>query len=330
MLQRDLERWLDPGWRDWLIAWWEGYDLSSMRQKALFVREEQRKGAAKPATGTAIVDAYAGARSLESSQLDRNGQPVWSVDRVRGAERIWGRDLIGPGDAQWMVDAVRPFGLNPAKSVLDLTAGLGGRARALVGSYDTWVTGLEASPVLAALAMERSKMAGLSRKASVSAYDPECIDQTGTFDLIIGDRILHIVRDKAFFLDRLQACTKERGGILLYDYVIDGTPRSWEEWNQWRQQEPNEVTPWTPKRLSDELVQRNLDVRIVDDLTAEHREHILSRIRQLGDELENTQDTEDEGVLAGLARELSLWWNRLRVLGAGLSMFRFVVYKPAG
>lgn len=332
--RRDLERWVAPGWRERLLAWWEGYDVERMRRvaadaRAAESRRRSRERGAATSTVAPVVDPFVAARALEASQLDREGRPVWSVERVRGAERIWGRDLIGPGDIPWSVESVRSFGLSPAKSVLDLTAGLGGRARALVGSYDTWVTGLESSPVLASVAMERSKLAGLAKKAPVTLYDPETLCQPGVFDLVIGDRILHRVRDKAYFLDQLQTCTKEQGALLLYDYVIEGTPRSWDEWNAWRQREPIEVHPWTCRRLSDELVQRNLDVRLAEDLTSQHREQIIARIRALGAELESG-GAEDDGMVSGLSRELSVWWHRLRVLGSGLNLFRFVVYKPAG
>ncbi|MFP5513465.1 MAG: SAM-dependent methyltransferase [Alphaproteobacteria bacterium] len=264
---------------------------------------------------------------LALMQLDRHGEPVWSPARSEGAQLLWGQDMTGPEEAAWMIDSVRSFGLNPAKSVLDLSAGLGGTARALVESCDTWVTGLETSPLLAKLAMDRSKALGLSKKAPIAHYDPEHFNQAGSFDLVMADRVVHRVRDKELFLDRVGDCVKPKGGVALFDYVIDGAPSSWDAWNAWRDEEPMEVYPWTATRMADELTQRNLDLRISEDLTQLHRRHIIDRVRKLADTLTNT--VPPAPVLAALKRELALWWARLRVLGSGLRFVRYVAMKPA-
>ncbi|CAO3353644.1 SAM-dependent methyltransferase [Azospirillum melinis] len=341
---QDLERWRNPDWRIRLAAWWEGYDLS--RLPRISNRADPRAPASRrqpgpvDAVGSATSPTPSGASALPAPptgnpeldrlalmQLDRHGEPVWSPARSEGAQLLWGQDMTGPEEAAWMVDSVRSFGLNPAKSVLDLSAGLGGTARALVESCDTWVTGLEPSPLLAKLAMDRSKALGLSKKAPIAHYDPEHFNQAGSFDLVMADRILHRVRDKDLFLDRLGDCVKPRGGIALYDYVIDGTPGSWDSWNGWREEEPMEVYPWTATRMADELTQRNLDLRISEDLTQLHRRHIIDRVRKLADTL--AAAAPPAPVLAALKRELALWWARLRVLGSGLRFVRYVAMKPA-
>lgn len=333
-----MERWLDPDWRARFFAWWEGYDLRQLQRNARLARQAraaQRRAlaepagmpgaAATPAPAPPAADPFAEARALENRQLDRHGFPVWSVERARGAQLLWGDDCNGPSSVAAMVDAVRPFGLTAAKSVLDLSAGLGGVARAISTTYDTWVTGLEPSPVLARMAMDRSRTMGVAKKAPVTHYDPESLNQGGSFDLVLGDRILHRVRDKGHFLDQVRECTKPRGGVLIYDYVIEGTPGSWEDWNGWRQSEPLEVYPWTGARVGDELVQRNFDVRIAEDATAGHRSAIMARMRRLAEVLQSLSP--DSGLLNGIARELALWWARLRVLGRGLNVSRFVAYR---
>ncbi|CAO3447835.1 hypothetical protein [Azospirillum largimobile] len=347
---QDLERWRNPDWRNRLVAWWEGYDLSRLprvtNRSALRNLTDERKHGPVNAVGTAFglsapfpaaVDPLApGPASggnpeldrLALMQLDRHGDPVWSPARSEGAQLLWGQDMTGPEEAAWMIDSVRSFGLNPAKSVLDLSAGLGGTARALVESCDTWVTGLEPSPLLAKLAMDRSKALRLSKKAPIAHYDPEHFNQAGSFDLVMADRVVHRVRDKELFLDRVGECVKPKGGVALFDYVIDGAPGSWDAWTAWRDEEPMEVYPWTATRMADELTQRNLDLRISEDLTQLHRRHIIDRVRRLADTLANAVPPAAP-VLAALKRELALWWARLRVLGSGLRFVRYVAMKPA-
>jgi len=224
---QDLERWRNPDWRIRLAAWWEGYDLSRLPRVShradLRNLAELRQPGPVDAVGTATLPAAssdlatAGGNPeldrLALMQLDRHGEPVWSPARSEGAQLLWGQDMTGPEEAAWMVDSVRSFGLNPAKSVLDLSAGLGGTARALVESCDTWVTGLEPSPLLAKLAMDRSKALGLSKKAPIAHYDPEHFNQAGSFDLVMADRIVHRLRDKELFLDRVGG--HERCNILF-------------------------------------------------------------------------------------------------------------------
>jgi len=353
---QDIQRWLHPDWRARLEAWWEGYDLANLNAQAReakamrAARREAKPNLRRLEAAAAIADPVGSAdastdaladtqpepaapdedpeaRQFEGLDIDRRGRPVWSVEQVRGAQMLWGDDFVGPGDAAFMVDAVRSFGLNPAKSVLDCSAGLGGGARAIVAAYDTWVTALEPSPLLAKLGMRRSQALDLDRKAPVMSYDPESFNPAGSYDLVLADRILHRVRDKGPYLDHLCECVKPRGAALLMDYVIDGAPESWESWNGWKDTEPLELYPWTAQRMTDELVQRNMDVRIVEDITAKLRRLIVERVRWLAEALQG--GSLDRGLMAGLARELQLWWARLRVLGHGLRYYRFVALKPA-
>lgn len=345
---QDVQRWLNPDWRAKLEAWWEGYDLANLREEAKILRAARwsakpdlRRLEAAAVTAeslgpTTFVDAPvpadtpdedSEARGLERLDIDRRGKPVWSVEQVRGAQMMWGDGFVGPGDDAFMVDAVRSFGLNPAKSVLDCSGGLGGAARAIVSAYDTWVTALEPSPLLARLGMRRSQALGLDRKAPVMPYDPEAFNPAGSYDLVLADRIVHRVRDKEPYLDRLCECVKPKGSVLLMDYVIDGAPNAWDNWNAWKDTEPLELYPWTAQRMKDELTQRNMDVRIVEDLTSTLRRLIVERVRWLAEALQSA--VVDKGLMAGLARELQLWWARLRVLGHGLRYYRFVAMKPA-
>lgn len=332
--QVDLKRLRNPDWQTRVLAWWEGYDLSRLpaaAAKSRLIGQKEQVGGPVHSVGTgtshdplAVTDPEL--KRLELMQLDRRGEPVWTMGRTEGCQLIWGRDNVGPGDPQWMVDAVRSFGLGPAKSVLDMSAGLGGSTRALVENFDTWVTGLESSPLLAKLGNERSKMAGMSRKAPITDYDPEHFNQAGSFDLVVADRVVHRVRDKDHLLDGMCACIKPKGGVLLFDFVIEGTPVSWDQWNHWREEEPVEIYPWSRSRMADELVQRNLDLRIAEDVTEQLRAQVIDHVRRLGEALKTV--TPEKPVLRALARELQLWWGRLCVLGHGLRFIRYVAIRP--
>src|SRR5476651_2050232 len=51
------------------------------------------------------------------------------LDRMTVAQWLWGDGFVMPGNAEFILDTVKPVGLNPAMSMLDISAGLGGAAR---------------------------------------------------------------------------------------------------------------------------------------------------------------------------------------------------------
>lgn len=259
--------------------------------------------------------------------LGRDARPIWTLERACAAEMLWGADAIGPFGPSSMVEAVRPFGLGPDRKALDLTAGLGGVARAIAGGLNTQVMGLEMSPLLARMAMGRSHDGGMGGRAPVTRYDPNRFEAIGRFDLVYGDRLFHRVADKDRFLDSLSESVAPGGGLLLFDYVADGHPESLDAWNDWRASEPREVAPWSVDHISDALTGRRFRVGPGEDLTDRYRRRILTRIHHLASVLNEVPIR--EGVLGAIGRELAIWRARLRILGRGLRFHRMVAMKAA-
>lgn len=137
------------------IAWWEGYDLSGRKRKR---DKEEAKDAAEG--------------DGDQAGLNRHGKPLWSASRIEVAEKIWGTGFVLPGGVELISTLIKPLGLNPAMTVLELGCGLGGATRCMAAT-GCWVTGLEASPFLAEQGMLRSTKAGLAKQAPVQVYDPE-------------------------------------------------------------------------------------------------------------------------------------------------------------
>ena len=70
---------------------------------------------------------------------------------------------------------VQIFGLDPAMSVLDLGAGLGGAVRTMCEKLaldGVWVTGFEVDEILVEAGMGLSVKYGMGEKAPVHAFDP--------------------------------------------------------------------------------------------------------------------------------------------------------------
>src|SRR5690606_36765044 len=89
----------------------------------------------------------------------------WETPRVVLAQMLWGAGFSHPGGAEEALKLAKPFALNPAMTVVDLAAGLGGGARAMVDAFGVWVSGYEVDRELAAAGMQLSAQVGQAKKA---------------------------------------------------------------------------------------------------------------------------------------------------------------------
>jgi cyclopropane fatty-acyl-phospholipid synthase-like methyltransferase len=304
-----------PQWKNRLVAWWEGYDLSNRKHKSA------DKGSKSAATASSAAKGGGG-----SMEMTRFGKPLWTATRVQVVEKIWGAGFSTPGGDDYIPYLLKPLGLNPAMSVLELSAGLGGATRLMASRFGCWVTGLEGSPVLAKEAMERSVKAGLVKQAPISHYDPENFHFPKRFDANIAKEFFCFVKNRESLTDAIETCLKPRGQLLFTDYVIDKDgPRS-PMLQSWLDHEPLEPHVLTVSQLVNSLQQRNLDIRITEDITDNHRALVLTALQTLTDFLE--KHSLDHETKSGMADEVELWARRVAALQGGLRVFRFFALKP--
>lgn len=299
-----------------LVAWWEGYDLSAPGRRG------SDGGDAGAAGGAAPTPAPG-----QGKHLNRRGKPLWTADRVQVTEKIWGDGFSTPGAADFIPTVVKPFGLNPAMSVLDIGAGLGGATRTMAQQFGAWVTGVEQNPVLAEAGMARSTKAGLARQAPIQLMDLETFRWPKRVDAIFSKDTLYTVRNKDGLIDAMEAALKPRGQMLFTDYVLESAKDRSREVEAWHQHEPVEPNVWTVEQTVSALQQRNLDIRIAEDNTELHRATVLAAIQALVNHLE-TVSMDRETKLA-VMEEVELWARRIAALERGLKMYRFYAMKPA-
>jgi Cyclopropane fatty acid synthase and related methyltransferases len=301
-----------------LHAWWEGYDLSGLKgQKA----EEE---AAKPATPAPAPQAAAPARG---PGVNRWGKPLWTATRIEVAEKLWGEGFNTPGGHDHIPYLVKPLGLNPAMSVLDLSAGLGGTSRTMASKYGCWVTGLEASEPLAKEAMVRSFKVGLEKKAAIETYDPENFSYPKRVDAIVYKEGMFSVLHKDQLFDGMEMALKPRGHLLMTDYVVDPAVAGAKAVQVWCNKEPMQPHLWSKEQMAAAFAQRNLDLRIAEDITDTHRGLILSAIQGLVEHLERHHLNHDTKI--AVMDEVEMWVRRIAAIEAGMKVFRFYALKPA-
>ncbi|MBI1207971.1 MAG: methyltransferase domain-containing protein [Azospirillum sp.] len=296
-----------------LVAWWEGYDLSAIKRR--------QKPDPHDAGGAAKREGPPEAGS------NRHGKPLWTATRIEVAEKIWGEGFVSPGGGEQLVTMVKPLGLNPAMSVLDLGAGLGGATRVMAGNFGAWVTGFEASPLLCEIGMQRSVKAGLAKQAPIDRYDPETFRYPKRVDAIFAKEAFFTIGNKEGLFDSMLAALKPRGQLLYTDYVAEPYVLDEPAMKAWASREPQEPKLWSLQLASEALRQRNLDLRICEDVTDAHRSLILSSVKALTDHLE--KHCLDEQTKSHVLDEVELWAARVVALQSGLRCFRFYALKPA-
>jgi cyclopropane fatty-acyl-phospholipid synthase-like methyltransferase len=303
--------------RDRFVAWWEGYDLSAWKRRR---RSGEDDGDDRPAMPPST------APHSNPNGTNRWGRPLWSATRIEVSEKLWGPGFTTPGGSDHVPYLVLPLGLNPAMTVLELGAGLGGITRTMAGKFGSWVTGLEGTPLLANEAMERSVKAGLSKQASIEPYDPENFSFNRRVDAIVFKEGLYTVRNKDQLFDGLEIVLKPRGQVLMTDYVVQNR-NALKGLAGWAEKEPLEPTVWTVDEMANAFAQRNLDLRVSEDLTDKHRSLILAALQGLRAHLE--QHAMDVETKANVMDEVQLWANRVAALDQGLRVYRFYALKPA-
>ncbi len=193
----------------------------AQKERARKLREETR--AQLRAEAQAAEDAR---RSADPS--------AWTQDRVAAVERVWGPGFLTPGSADQIPTLLKPFGLTPSMSVLDLGAGLGGPARHMAHKYGTYVTGLEKDPYLIKLANERAVKANLEKKAQLHQFNPDAIDINKRYDALFSKETFFKIQDKDQLFEQLKKCMKPRGQVLFTDYVLAHSAASGKVIDHWR------------------------------------------------------------------------------------------------
>lgn len=298
------------------VAWWEGYDISALLGR----RPHEQDGGKSGAAGEAGQDG-------NRRHMNRVNKPLWTATRIQVAEKIWGHGFATPGGTEHIPTLVKPLGLNPAMSVLDLGAGLGGSTRTMAQQYGAWVTGLEYNPVLAEAGMFRSHKSGLARQAPIQQFDPEKFAWPKRVDAIFSKEAFYTVRNKEGLIDALEVCLKPRGQLLFTDYVIDKSVNRGRDFDGWSANEPVEPHPWSVEQYSAALQQRNLDIRIAEDISEAQTAMILLAIQQLVKHLETV--AMDRETKIAVVEEVELWARRIAAMSSGLRCYRFYAMKPA-
>jgi SAM-dependent methyltransferase len=212
------------------------------------------------------------------------GPPLGTATGLRAApdpltirQWLWGTGFTIPGTHDDALALLKPLGLTPGMSLLDVAAGLGGTARAVAKQFGGHVTGLERDPETARQGMAMSVARGLAKRAPVSPFDPESFElRAGGHDCVLGREATYAVQDKERFLRVLILGLKPRGQLLLTEFVLEPEAGGSETLEGWAAQQPYQPSLWTAAQYADCLASLGFEIRAAEDITAPYRSQILS------------------------------------------------------
>lgn len=294
-----------------LVAWWEGYDFDTWLRHML------------DGDGQSVVEGKAGAKRVSEDAV----KPLlWSASRIEVVEQIWGPGYTNPCTGDHVRNMVKTLGLTPAMSVLELGSGLGGIARLMVEEFGAWVTGLEENKLLADAGNQRSVLNGMGKQAPVAPYDPETFELKKRFDCVFSKEAFFTVERKQRMVETLVRWLKPRGQLLFTDYVLDPASTDTRIMEAWRRVEPIKPLPWTVDQYRRQLDELEMDMRIIEDITDEHRQLALGAWSNFTDVLRDRKASRETLML--MFYEAELWARRVNALDHGLKVYRFFGFRP--
>lgn len=278
-----------------LKAWWEGYDLQLL--------EKDRRPRGKTAGD--------GDSPEEPIVFER-----WDDSHRALLQAVWGEGYVIPGGSEQTLQLVKPFGLNPAMSLLHLGAGLGGASRLIAKQFGVWVTGMERESVLAKSGMALSTKAGLEKKAPILPYDPEHFEgKQKTFDCIFAQEVFYTIEDKVRLFDMLDIMMKDNGQLVFTDYVLAKPKAASSVLQQWSLGEPYTPHPWTVQDYTRALTEKRLDIRITEDISEGFQRMVTAAWADFM--MRHRGGMEDKRLAPALVEEVELWTRRVQALESG-------------
>jgi SAM-dependent methyltransferase len=259
--------------------------------------------------------------------LDVADEPV---DRLALYQKIWGPGFLVPGGIDYVMTMVKPFGVNPAMSLLDLTAGLGGPSRHVSHFFDVYITAMERAPEIAKRGHAMSIDAGLGKKVPITAYDPETVElKPHAYDCAYAEYLTVSVVAKERLIREVMRALKARGQFSFVDFVLaDGNPEDG-RLEALRKVERFAPTPWSVKQYTDCLASAGFDVRISEDHTDVFMRHVAEGWAQFVENYDVRLMT--RGSKLAIVEEAELWMTRLAAVQSGvLKVYRFYTVSTYG
>ncbi len=292
------------------MAWWEGVDAATLMR-----REHKLKGKGANAIK---VDREAG---------DTSDKTDFAV-ALSIREAVWGENFAIPGGAEYVCDLLKPAGLKPGVTILDIAAGLGGAGRAIATTLEVYVEGLEANEELAEAGASRAAASKMKAQASVSVYKPYNPSfGVGRYDCVYAQEFLYRVLDKHNLIAEVQKTLRENGFFIFTDLVYaDEESENTAEVKEWREAETELPDPWTKAKYESALTDLGFKIRVFEDRTDEYSAIVRKGWSNFANTLDNREV--DRRYVDVMMNEAKIWLLRVKAMESGhLRSIRVIAHR---
>lgn len=244
----------------------------------------------------------------------RQAPNLWPTARTAITNHLWGRGFTFAGGEVETLQLIRSLGLSSASSLLLIGGGGGGPASAIVRNFGTWITGLEADPVLVANAKAMIRSAQLEKKASIGLWEPDNPQfARGKHHHCLAIEPLRSGSAAEPIIDSLSQTIKPNGQLVMVDLVADALPTNDVALARWAKLEGRSLPAIpTANAVTRMMTRVGFDVRIVEDISTRHIRNAMIGWRSTLRELQREKPA--ALVAAQLVSEAELWLLRVRLL----------------
>jgi hypothetical protein len=239
----------------------------------------------------------------------------WNRARIAVVESLWGEGFIFPAGEQETLRLAMPLVLSEATSLLLVGAGSGGPASCIASQLGAWVTGFEADPDLAGLAMERSSRSGFGKRAAIKIWDPTQPNfSRRSFHRALALEPLRGAPAGPILVAIFQAL-RPGGELMMVDLVADKPLDPADDavlaWSLLEGRPP--AVP-SQRAITAALGRLGFDVRVTEDISLRHMQQAL---RGWHDVLRGMREHKPNHATAKvLVAEAELWLRRISLIRA--------------
>ena len=254
----------------------------------------------------------------------------WPPERLALADRLWGEGFGLPGGELETLRLTRSLGPSAAHSLLLVGGGHGGAACAITREFGAWVAAMETEPELVAAAQRLIARAQLGRKASIALWAPDkpVFDAHKYHHCVALEPLIGPVEP---ILEGLARALKPAGQLVMTDLVADAPPDpatpGLARWAALERRDPALLA--APAAITRLLGRVGMDVRIAEDVSERHLEHVVHAWRDLVRDLRGKRP--DRGRAVQLVAEAERWLLRWRLIKDGrLRLMRWQAISRGG
>jgi cyclopropane fatty-acyl-phospholipid synthase-like methyltransferase len=277
------------------VAWWHGREPEAV------------------VTGDAASEP---SRDLTSNAISIEKDGDWGPARLRVLEELWDTGYLDAGGQSFARKLLLALSVDSRKTVLDLTAGLGGPARLLANAHNMWMDALEPDPVLAKLAHRLSLHGRIVHQADIKHADINDLQlKQGRFDSIYSLGRLFEFSNKQAILNCCHGALKNNGLLLLFDFLRADETLPMRHFEGMKRRNQKSIEPWTRQQYHSALEKAGLSIWAEVDFSEDYIHEIRKGWCRLMHDVEVGAFKRE--YVDVMLDEAKVWLERSRLLERG-------------